>query len=463
MTPMSRKDAHLDSRPTRVSFPIMEPKEDFLEMAVEARLAPNRSQAEDYGQLVELQSAIGRVSRLLLEGGSLEQALDTMEEALGNPIAVFGSRGGEWRSSCLRLPDASPSFAAVAAQVRRGGERASVSSFVGTDGGRRAYVHRIAKSGDPATAIALFEHNRPVTALDMLTLARLSAFVDLEMANIDAVREVEGKYLELFLQDWLSGKIVSELDWTMRAEVCGCEIKRPGWLYAAVIGWEEAGAGGDAPDGTLADLSRRLRSGRRLPGRELLSAVFGGDLVLILTGDDGEGRDLAEAAGEASLRELLEELRAELAMPAIRLFAGRPVAKPELLPASLSQAKRAKRVAEVCGLAGDVVSYDNLGVYALLYLIPGGEEREQFLRRYMVPLQQADRKGGGRLAETLEMFFRCNGNIKLTSEKLYAHYNTIVYRLDKIQSILGVSLDDPEDRLQLQLSLKLGQISPGSY
>ncbi|MDG0813231.1 helix-turn-helix domain-containing protein [Cohnella rhizosphaerae] len=80
----------------------------------------------------------------------------------------------------------------------------------------------------------------------------------------------------------------------------------------------------------------------------------------------------------------------------------------------------------------------------------------------MAPLQQADRKGGGRLAETLEMFFKCNGNIKLTSEKLYAHYNTIVYRLDKIQNILGVSLDDPEDRLQLQLSLKLGQISPGS-
>ncbi|SFB20686.1 purine catabolism regulatory protein [Cohnella sp. OV330] len=461
MTAMSRKDAHPDSRPNRVSFPIMEPKEELMEMAVEARLAPERSLAEDYGQLVELQSAIGRVSRLLLDGGSLEQALDAMEEALGNPIAVFGSREGEWHSSGLRLPDASPSLAAVAAQVRRGGEPAAASGFIGTGNGRRAYVHCIAKNADLATAIALFEHNRPATALDMLTLARLSAFVDLEMANIDAVREVEGKYLELFLQDWLSGKIVSERDWTMRAEVCGCEIKRPGRLCVAVVGLEKAG--GDAPDGTLAELSRRLRSGRRLPGRELLSAVYGSDLVLILSGDDGDGHDLSDAEREAPLRELLDELRAELSMPAVRLFAGRPVAKPELLPASLSQARRAQQVAEVCGLAGDVVSYDNLGVYALLYLIPGGEEREQFLRRYMAPLQQADRKGGGRLAETLEMFFRCNGNIKLTSEKLYAHYNTIVYRLDKIQSILGVSLDDPEDRLQLQLSLKLGQISPGSY
>jgi PucR family transcriptional regulator, purine catabolism regulatory protein len=93
---------------------------------------------------------------------------------------------------------------------------------------------------------------------------------------------------------------------------------------------------------------------------------------------------------------------------------------------SWAQAKRARQVAEVCGLPGEIVSYDRLGVYSLLYLIPSGEEREQFLSRFAVPLQQADRKGGGRLVETLEMFFRCNGNIKLTSEKLYAHYNTIV-------------------------------------
>jgi purine catabolism regulator len=93
-------------------------------------------------------------------------------------------------------------------------------------------------------------------------------------------------------------------------------------------------------------------------------------------------------------------------------------------------------------------------------LIPDGEERAQFLKRYVQPLWQADCKGGGRLSETLEMFFRCNGNIKLTSERLFAHYNTVVYRLEKIQHILGISLDDPEDRLQLQLALKLGQIDP---
>lgn len=457
MAAMSRNDANPESRSKRMSFPITGPKDELSAKLADERTAPDRQYADEYSHLAELNSSLARVSRLLLNGGSLEQALDAMEESLGNPIAVFRSRDGEWRSGGLEATAA----AQVAAFVGREAGTADASGFIGTGNGRRAYVHWIARRGDNPSAIALFEQDRSIAALDLQILARLSAFFDLEMANIDAVREVEGKYLELFLQDWLAGKIVSERDWTVRAEVCGCEIKRAGRLYAALVGLPEAG--GEAGDAKLAELSRLLRTGRRMPGRELLAAVYGGDLVLILSEKEEEGPESAETTTEAKLLELLGELRAELGAPAMRLFAGRPVAKPELLPASLSQAKRAKQVAEVCGLAGDVVPYDDLGVYALLYLIPGGEEREQFLRRYMAPLQQADRKGGGRLAETLEMFFRCNGNIKLTSERLYAHYNTIVYRLDKIQSILGVSLDDPEDRLQLQLSLKLGQLSPGSY
>ncbi|WP_271750913.1 PucR family transcriptional regulator [Cohnella sp. JJ-181] len=459
---MSRKDAKPENRTARLSFPLTEPKDEPSARTGEERAALDRLPADEYSQLAELKSSIGRISRLMLSGGSLEQALDAMEEVLGNPVAVIHGKDSSLRSSGFGAAAAEQAAAAAAAHVgREGGRRSGTDGFLAFGEAHRAYYYWIAGSGERQTAIALYELNRAIAPIDTLTLARMSAFVDLEMANRMAVQEVEGKYLDLFLQDWLSGKIVSERDWSVRTEVCGCELRSADRLCAILVGLPEAGA--EHAEGRLAVLCRSLRSGSRTPGREMLAAPFGSELVLILSEGKAEGQEPAEGAAEASLQRLLDELRAELGMPALRLFAGRPVAQPELIPASLSQARRARQVAEVCGLAGDVVTYDKLGVYSLLYLIPGGEEREQFLRRYMVPLQQADRKGGGRLAETLEMFFRCNGNIKLTSEKLYAHYNTIVYRLDKIQSILGVSLDDPEDRLQLQLSLKLGQISPGSF
>ncbi len=38
---------------------------------------------------------------------------------------------------------------------------------------------------------------------------------------------------------------------------------------------------------------------------------------------------------------------------------------------------------------------------------------------------------------------------------MYTHYNTIVYRLDKIKTLLGVTFDDADARLQIQLGLKI--------
>lgn len=455
MSAMSRKDAMSESRPARLSFPLAEPKEEPAVPGGE-RPGPERTPLDEYNQLNDLRSSLGRLSRLMLAGGSLVQLLDMMEQMLGNPVAVVGSGGACWRSAGVREGEAAQIAEAAAACAGRESCRAGSGALVPA-GAHRMYIHWVAGGAGAQTAVALLERSRPLLPLDTLSLARMSAFVELEMANIEAVREVEGKYLELFLQDWLAGKIVSERDWKLRAEVCGCELGVTKPLQAVVVGSARAAA---EPERS-AELARALLAERYALGGGLLAVPFERELVLIVPEEEpAMGGEAAEGEDASGLRQWLGKLKPLLGLDDLRLFAGKAAARPEQLPASLAQARRAKRVADICGLADDVVTYDRLGVYALLYLIPDGEEREQFLRRYALPLRQADRKGGGRLTETLEMFFRCNGNIKLTSEKLYAHYNTVVYRLDKIQTLLGVSLDDPEDRLQLQLSLKLGQIAP---
>ena len=57
--------------------------------------------------------------------------------------------------------------------------------------------------------------------------------------------------------------------------------------------------------------------------------------------------------------------------------------------------------------------------------------------------------------ETLDVFFQKNKNVRATADALYAHYNTIVYRLEKISTLLGIDLQDAEACLELQLALKL--------
>lgn len=51
----------------------------------------------------------------------------------------------------------------------------------------------------------------------------------------------------------------------------------------------------------------------------------------------------------------------------------------------------------------------------------------------------------------------------VVSSLLHMHRNTVLYHVSKIESILGVSLDDPEVRLKLQLAFKAADLRPGEF
>lgn len=63
------------------------------------------------------------------------------------------------------------------------------------------------------------------------------------------------------------------------------------------------------------------------------------------------------------------------------------------------------------------------------------------------------------LLETLETYFERRGYRKLIAGDLGIHPNTLTYRLDRIQSILGIELDDPNWQATLHTALRLRQMS----
>ncbi|MDR2819846.1 MAG: PucR family transcriptional regulator ligand-binding domain-containing protein [Desulfovibrio sp.] len=68
--------------------------------------------------------------------------------------------------------------------------------------------------------------------------------------------------------------------------------------------------------------------------------------------------------------------------------------------------------------------------------------------------------------KTLEAYLNCQGDITRTSKKIYVHRNTVTYRMEKIQHLLGKPLEDPDYSLMVRLAILLsGQqshASPGS-
>jgi PucR family transcriptional regulator, purine catabolism regulatory protein len=59
------------------------------------------------------------------------------------------------------------------------------------------------------------------------------------------------------------------------------------------------------------------------------------------------------------------------------------------------------------------------------------------------------------LLQTIRVFLHCNGNLTEAAEKLYIHRSTLQYRLEKIEEMLGFSLNGSEQRFNLMMALKL--------
>lgn len=59
------------------------------------------------------------------------------------------------------------------------------------------------------------------------------------------------------------------------------------------------------------------------------------------------------------------------------------------------------------------------------------------------------------LLKTLQVYLSHNGNMTETAKELYIHRSTLQYRLEKIEDLLQVDLDNAEHRFNLNMAIKL--------
>lgn len=80
------------------------------------------------------------------------------------------------------------------------------------------------------------------------------------------------------------------------------------------------------------------------------------------------------------------------------------------------------------------------------------EKADKLVQETLGSLLEYSLKNREKLLLTLEAYFFCFGNLKKMSETLRTHYNTIIYRIKRIEELTGLSLDNEEDRLTLEWS-----------
>jgi purine catabolism regulator len=100
--------------------------------------------------------------------------------------------------------------------------------------------------------------------------------------------------------------------------------------------------------------------------------------------------------------------------------------------------------------------FARLGALRLIFHLADNPELRAFQRDVLGPLEVSDTSRRSEFVRTLEAFLRAGGNHMRAARDLNVHRNTLIYRLERIQELLGdANLEDPEMRLNLQLALKI--------
>jgi len=81
--------------------------------------------------------------------------------------------------------------------------------------------------------------------------------------------------------------------------------------------------------------------------------------------------------------------------------------------------------------------------------------RQNLIHPAVYTLRSYDKHNQTNLAETLYQYLVCERNKVDTAAALYIHRNTLKYRLDRIDDLLRIDLDDLDTRLHLMISFKL--------
>ena len=161
-------------------------------------------------------------------------------------------------------------------------------------------------------------------------------------------------------------------------------------------------------------------------------------------------RDMPEDEKLVELAKMLvDNLHAE-AMVKVRVGFGNRVDLLQDIARSYQEAKMALEVGNIFYAESDTISYSKLGIGRLIYQLPTSL-CEMFLKEVFG--EKIPDIFDEETTVTIQKFFENNLNISETARQLYVHRNTLVYRLERIEKMLGLDIRTFEDAMLFKIAL----------
>jgi purine catabolism regulator len=397
--------------------------------------------------LARAEEAHRALVQIVLAGGGLGEVtaevarlLDVAVAALDGGGRVLAAAGPPDHVTALRDSIAREGAApASARQPALGTGTSGTSATSAVAGGRtRAYASvPVVAGGHHHGRIVAYSPAGTIRDSDVGILERAATVAALVITRQDAVNAVESKYRADFLRDVLTGRAGTPERISARARAFGWNLERPVTVLVAEL--DPDGDERSAQDRLVACWTAAMR--RHDPRGAV--AGFSHEVVAVLDATVDAARVAKDAASAF----------ADTPPASFSTGTSRPVPGAEALPEAYGQALKAARVGRQLHGPGAVAHFDQLGVYRLLSLVNDTEELHAFVRETLGPLAADHDAENSDLRRTLQVLLETNLNVAETARRLHFHYNTLRYRIGKLERLLGNFTDDPHLRLNLTLAL----------
>ncbi|MCD2191489.1 helix-turn-helix domain-containing protein [Actinomycetospora soli] len=277
-----------------------------------------------------------------------------------------------------------------------------------------------------------------LTELQRRALEHAAVVCALEALRTRTAIDVEWRLRGDLLTDLLS-ETSSAASVTARAAALGHDLARPHTVMLA------------APDVPAAANRSRLLLGAtqtvadRCEPRPLVTSW--GEHVIVLWPDTRTGIAAADAA-----RELRSASRRTLGSTTITVTVGHRCEEVDAVRSAVRTARGALELARLHG-SDRIVTLPDLGVYGLLLQLNDPRELVRFIEHTLRPLREYDERKKATLVATLRVFLDQRMNVARTAGALFVHPNTVALRLKRVEELIDISVQQPEDLLRVKVAL----------
>src|SRR5438270_6456779 len=308
-------------------------------------------------------------------------------------------------------------------------------------------------------------HPRRYTPEDYTLLSTISNQVAIAIKNSHLVDMLAQKNLvKGFFDDLMYGTYDSEDSLRQRANFLGCDLARPHLVTLIEISQIEGEQNGkdvhqtSTPSAQTEDerlaAHKRISSiiRRRIQDSYPVSVVHEHEnlltCILCLSKDPNAARL------KTWLRDLSRQMRSDQNVR-LSIGIGNTCQSISDYRRGFAEASEALQMGQNLHPEGGVTHFNDLGVYRYLYKIARMDDLRDMYQDQVGRIANYDRRKGTDLLDTLKTYLECTGNLTKTSSSLFVHRNTLIQRLERLQSLCEIDLQERSNWLTLQVAIKV--------